>query len=172
MKLFKSKQNDIKEIYEIIKSGVKHQKKNDIEQWSFDSPWLKTIENDINNSNSYNLKDSKTDKIIAIFTLIKGIDPTYINIYEGKWKYDDEYIAVHRVAISDEFRGNGLAKIVFKEIEEVCRDKKVSIIRIDTHKDNIMMRKAIEGANFEYAGIITAANGTDRVAYEKKINLI
>lgn len=51
------------------------------DQWKDSYPSKEMIINDINNSVFYVLKDE--EDIVAIFALIKGIDKTYIHIYEA-----------------------------------------------------------------------------------------
>ena len=43
-----------------------------------------------------------------------------------------------------------------------------SNIRIDTHRDNRIMRHNIEKHGFAYCGIIYLANGDERLAYQKQ----
>ena len=40
-------------------------------------------------------------------------------------------------------------------------------IRIDTHRDNTVMQRAIVKAGFTYCGIIHCWNGSERLAYQK-----
>ena len=42
-----------------------------------------------------------------------------------------------------------------------------SSIKIDTHKENFVMRGLLEKNGFEYCGIILLEDGAERVAYEK-----
>ena len=42
-------------------------------------------------------------------------------------------------------------------------------IRIDTHRDNKIMRHNIEKHCFTYCGIIYLANGDERLAYQKQL---
>ena len=39
-------------------------------------------------------------------------------------------------------------------------------LRIDTHKDNIVMQRAVLRGEFQYCGIIHLANGDPRLAYQ------
>ena len=40
-------------------------------------------------------------------------------------------------------------------------------IRIDTHRDNVIMRHLLEKHGFKYCGIIYLENGDERLAYQK-----
>jgi RimJ/RimL family protein N-acetyltransferase len=52
--------------------------------------------------------------------------------------------------------------------EEFCRKKGVSLLRIDTHEDNKRMQHILAKNGFVYCGIVLQ-NGSDRLAYEKKL---
>jgi RimJ/RimL family protein N-acetyltransferase len=41
---------------------------------------------------------------------------------------------------------------------------------VDTHQDNVVMQRILEKLGFTYCGIIFVANGTPRLAYQKKIS--
>ena len=93
------------------------------------------------------------------YSVIKGIDKTYINIYEGNWFNDSTYYTIHRFASSFN------KKHAFHEAIKLLT-KDIKHIRIDTHADNKIMQKAIINENFKYAGIIYLENGDPRMAYE------
>jgi hypothetical protein len=42
-------------------------------------------------------------------------------------------------------------------------------VKIDTHRDNIPMQRALEKKGFSYCGIIHIANGDERIAYQKSV---
>ena len=69
---------------------------------------------------------------------------------------------IHRIAVSDEARGKGAAGFIFAGCYE-----KYPNIKIDTHRDNLPMQKALERAGFKYCGIIYLKNGEERLAYQK-----
>lgn len=127
------------------------------EQWINGYPSKDIILTDIKNGNFYVLKDDKN--ILAIFSLIEGVDRTYLNIYEGKRINDSTYMTIHRMASSF------IKKNVFHDVIEYVKEK-TNHIRIDTHKKNVVMQKAILKENFSYRGIIYLENGDPRLAYE------
>ena len=88
-----------------------------------------------------------------------GNDPTYDKIYDGAWKNDNPYATIHRIASSREVRG------IFRAAMDFALQN-YSTIRIDTHRDNKVMRNAIEKVGFEYCGIIHCRNEDERLAYQ------
>ena len=92
---------------------------------------------------------------------VDGPEPTYSKIYDGKWIDDSlAYHVIHRIASYPEAHG------VFKEIMDFCFTHDANI-RIDTHKDNLIMQHNIAKHGFTYCGIIYLPSGDERLAYQK-----
>lgn len=126
-------------------------------QWADTYPSREQLMSDVNSGDSFVcLKD---DKVVATFVLRGGDDPTYTTIYDGKWPNANPYATIHRIASSGEVRGIFRAALTFAL-------KHYSTIRIDTHRDNIVMQNAISKAGFEYCGIIHCWSGDERLAYQ------
>ena len=128
------------------------------EQWSGNYPGEEIIDEDIKNGCSYVCEDE--GEIIAVFYFNIGDDPTYKVIYEGEWKNALPYAVIHRIAVK--YQGRGLVKTCF----DYCFGQ-YNNLKIDTHKDNIPMQKALVKNGFEYCGIIHLKNGDERLAYQK-----
>lgn len=99
----------------------------------------------------------------AVFAYIRGVDPTYIRIYEGQWINDAPYGTIHRIAVAEQ--GRGWIAQCFDWALAQCPD-----LRIDTHRDNIPMQRALYKAGFHYCGIIYLASGDERLAFQKHID--
>lgn len=126
-------------------------------QWAENYPSLEQLTSDIDSGDSYVcLKDGK---VVATFVLRGGNDPTYDVIYDGAWKNDNPYATIHRIA------SNGAVKGIFSIAMDYALQH-YSTIRIDTHRDNKVMQKAILKAGFEYCGIIHCWSGDERLAYQ------
>ena len=126
-------------------------------QWADDYPGRELLLKDIGSADSYVVQAGKD--VIATFVLRAGDDPTYDVIYDGEWPYSGPYATIHRIA-SDGSR-KGILHIAMK-----FALGKYDSIRIDTHKDNWVMRNAILREGFRYCGIIRCWNGTERLAYQ------
>lgn len=87
------------------------------------------------------------------------MDPTYDVIYEGRWLNDAPYATIHRIASDGTRKG-----ILHLAMQFALLD--YNNIRIDTHRDNQVMRNAITKEGFAYCGIIHCWNGDERVAYQ------
>lgn len=151
---------DIPVIMQLLECGRQKMRANgNLEQWTDGNPKQSLIEADINNGNSYILEED--GKAIATFAFIEGPDITYNNIYEGKWKENTlPYHVIHRMASLHGTHG------VFKDILKYCFER-CNNIRIDTHRQNSIMRNALSKFGFEYCGIIYLLDGAERLAYQQ-----
>lgn len=127
-------------------------------QWDDGYPSQALIESDIKQGNSYLCVDQ--EKIYAVFYFAVETEPTYIEIFDGSWLNDDEYAVIHRLAVSEDNKG------VASFCLNWCFQQKPNI-RIDTHRENIPMRKALEKNGYVYCGVIYIEDGTPRLAYQK-----
>ena len=125
-----------------------------VNQWIDGYPSEETIINDINNGHCY-LCVEQGGEIVASFA-----EPTYQKIYEGAWLDDEPYYVVHRLASKAASHG------IFNDVMDYCMDV-AGNLRIDTHRDNVIMRHVIDRYGFTYCGIIYLANGDERLAYQK-----
>ena len=81
----------------------------------------------------------------------------------------NDYIAMHRVAVSVACRGKGVSTAIVEYAAGAARELGRNYVRIDTHRGNVVMRRMLEKHGFEYCGIIYLENGDERVAYEKRV---
>lgn len=128
-------------------------------QWSGPYPDEAALMKDISLGHSFVIEDA--GGICGTFAYIEGIDPTYLHIEGGQWTDDTlPYAVIHRIASTAD--SHGVAEACFRWCWEHCQN-----LRIDTHKDNSIMRHVISGFGFSYCGIIHVADGTERLAYQK-----
>jgi hypothetical protein len=74
-----------------------------------------------------------------------------------------DYWVVHRMASVIEVHG------IFKSVLDYCFTKATNI-RIDTHRQNVIMRCALEKYGFHYCGIIYLLDGAERLAYQLRVS--
>ena len=130
-------------------------------QWINGYPDEYAFANDISHGHSYVVEDKDTKLPYGTFAFIPSPEPTYATIYQGEWlDTDNPYFVIHRIASSFGSRG------VLSAILEYCFTQ-TNNIRIDTHRDNCIMRHLLEKYGFTYCGIIYLANGDERLAFQK-----
>lgn len=125
-------------------------------QWADNYPSEAQLQSDIDSRDSYVVIHE--DVIVATFVLRGGDDPTYATIYDGSWPNDRPYATIHRIASA------GVVKGIFDYVIRYALTR-YSTLRIDTHRDNHVMRHLVERAGFIYCGIIHCWNGDERLAY-------
>ena len=130
------------------------------EQWTNGYPHRHMIEEDVKLGRSYVYEEDGV--LHAVFALIWGEDPTYAEI-DGGWLSDKTpYGTVHRIATDGQLPG--LGSYCLNWCLEQCGS-----IRIDTHEDNVLMRRTLEKLDFAYCGTILCDEGTPRCAYQKDL---
>lgn len=165
MEFRKSEIEDIPMMMEIIKQAQNYFKSKDIDQWQDGYPNEENLREDIIQGESYVML--LDDKIVATAAISFRGESTYNEIYRGNWLSDREYAVVHRVAVNDDYKGQGLSHKIIEFSQKKCKELGYSSIKIDTHKDNFVMRSLLEKNGFKYCGIILLEDGAERVAYEK-----
>ena len=128
-------------------------------QWSDGYPSSEAILADIHRKGGFVMEDC--GKIVGYFAFLPSPEPTYSYIEGGEW-IDDvmPYHVIHRIASYPEIHG------VFSDIMEYCFSQDPNI-RIDTHRENSIMRHNIAKHGFTYCGIIYLESGDERLAYQK-----
>ena len=156
---------DIYGIMKIIEQAQAYFKENGVNQWQNNYPNIETIKNDIEKGYGYVLEDN--GKIVGTVAVSFDGEKTYDAIYEGEWLSGGEYAVIHRMAVDNAYKGRELSSVIIKCIENICLDKGVHSIKIDTHSENISMQRVIEKNNFKYCGIIYVEDKSARLAFEK-----
>lgn len=165
MELRKSIVSDVENIMVIIRQAQVSLKERGVNQWQNGYPNEDTIIGDISRGESYVLV--KNGEVIATTMITFEEDTFYEKIYDGEWLNDGKYATIHRIAVCDEYKGLGISSQIILQTEELCRQNNIPSIKIDTHKENIPMRKVIEKNGFKYCGIVYVDGNSERVAFEK-----
>ena len=144
-----------------------------IDQWQNGYPSTDVILEDIAKGESYSVVCD--GEICGTFALIEHGEHTYDRIIHGAWLTGDSvgrdpiYFAIHRVAISVNMRGQGIATKIIDLAQTQARLAGKRSLRIDTHRGNVVMRRMLEKHSFAHCGTIFLDSGDERVAYEKLI---
>lgn len=126
-------------------------------QWKNTNPTEEQILEDIEKNRCNVIYDESG--IHGVFALCQEEDPTYKYIEGGQWLNNEPYVTIHRIASDQTTRG------IFHVAMDECK-KYANNIRIDTHKDNVVMQRILEQCVFQHCGVIYLANGEPREAYQ------
>lgn len=127
-------------------------------QWGNTYPTPQILMDDISSGNSYVCVEH--NKIIAAFYYKEGIDDTYVRIYEGQWVNEAPYGVVHRITSDGTI--HGAASFCLNWAFNKCGN-----LKIDTHRDNIVMQHLLDKNGFKYCGVVYLEDGSERIAYQK-----
>jgi len=126
-------------------------------QWGNHHPPRTMLIEDIQDGNLYVLENETG--IHGVFAFLLGEDPTYRTIYKGRWRSEQPYGTIHRIA------GDGSGGILATCVKHcLCI---IPHLRIDTHHHNVVMQNAIQKQGFQKCGIIYLQDGSPRIAYDK-----
>ena len=156
--IVKATMSDLDRILEIYKRARQFMKDSgNPDQWGDVHPPKDSLIENIEEETLYVFKENGV--IHGVFFYSLGPDPTYEYI-EGKWLNEEDYGVIHRIAVK--YHGRGIVDFCFGECFKIIPN-----IKIDTHENNIPMKKCLQRCGFEHCGIIYLANGESRVAYQK-----
>jgi hypothetical protein len=130
-----------------------------LRQWGAGYPSVDVVHGDIERGVCYVVTNDVDGEIEATMAFIPGPDPTYAVIYDGEWTDCSPYHVIHRIAVAEP--GHNAAKRLLD-----WGFRQTGCIRIDTHKDNVIMHHILRKYGFTRCGIIHLANGDPREAYQ------
>ncbi len=133
-----------------------------MKQWGSGYPSQEVVRADIERGVCYVASESAGGDIEAAMSFIPGPDPTYSTIEGGTWLNDNPYYVIHRIAVAKP--GKGYARRLLDWAFERC-----TTVRIDTHRDNVIMHHILQKYGFQRCGVIYLANGDARDAYQMSI---
>ncbi len=126
-------------------------------QWSGGYPDESIVRADIAAGVCYVMEQ---EGIHAVFSLFSQPDPTYNYIEDGAWPNEAPYGTIHRIASDGTLRG-----VVRQAVDFALQFH--TVLRCDTHKDNLPMQRALRNAGFVRCGVIYLENGDPREAYQR-----
>lgn len=154
--------SDIPVILRITDAGRRAQREQGFLQWQDGYPDKAIVESDILLGAGRLLLDGDTP--VAYASLIVS-DPGYEALGDI-WRYSGPYGVIHRMAVSDAYRGKGVSGIFFDFLEADAADKGIKAIRVDTGRENMVMQHILSRRHYCSHGLHTFPWGP-RLAYEK-----
>lgn len=154
---------DQETIWKILQQAIERRKLDLSNQWQDGYPNPESIKNDIENNFGFVLESQ--NEVIGYAAVIDDLEPAY-EIIEGKWLSNQKYMVIHRVAVSSNYIGKGIATLIFQEIEKNVISRKIYSIRVDTNFDNLPMLKILAKLGYTYCGEVYF-RGSARKAFEK-----
>ncbi len=166
MEFHKAQLSDVPSLCVLAEEAKLFLKDLGVDQWQGEYPSSIDFTADIEADNCYVV--TKDDEVIASTFLSFANDPTYSEI-DGEWSSSEKYGVIHRLMISNQYKGLGVSNYFLKKLAQVCIDNDYNWLRIDTHEDNIVMDKFLKRNGFIITGVIIVEDGTKRIAYDLKL---
>jgi ribosomal protein S18 acetylase RimI-like enzyme len=157
---------DVNTIWSILQHAILRRKKDNSNQWQDGYPNERVVQNDIANEIGYVLTDA--DVIVGYCVILINDEPEYANL-QGNWLTNSDFIVIHRLAISEDYLGKGLAKLILKNCEEIACKNTIYSVKVDTSYDNKAMLAIFKSLGYRYCGIVHF-RGSPREAYEKVLS--
>lgn len=150
-------------IWEILQQAIIRRKKDGSNQWQDGYPNPDVVQNDIEKGQGFILLEGEI--VIGYSAVIMNDEPAYDAII-GKWLTNNDFVVIHRVAISENYLGKGLAKKIIGYVEDFALTNNIYSVKADTNFDNIPMMKIFENLGYTLCGEVYF-RGSPRKAYEK-----
>lgn len=139
-----------------------------LDQWQKGYPSREVWETDIRNQAAWLAVEN--DRVLGAFAFQTTPDVSYGEI-DGKWLTDGAYASMHRVCVSDDSKGKGVAGQMFAYGFAMAGELGFGSVRIDTHPGNLPMQRALKKAGFVPCGTIYLKGGCEdgnaRIAFER-----
>lgn len=166
-----AKPTDITDIMQVMEAAKKIMRSSgNMHQWADSYPSETVIFSDMEKHGGFVIEEDDGEslssrRIVGYFAFLPSPEPTYSKIYNGEWIDDTlPYHVVHRIASYPDVHG------IFNDIMDFCFSYDANI-RIDTHKDNRIMKHNLKKHGFTYCGIIYLANDDERLAYQHTMHV-
>lgn len=161
--LQQAEMEDIEAAMHLINEAKQFLKEQGVDQWQTGYPDLDIIRDDIIHRRGFFVTDG-IHQFAYVCIDFEG-EPSYETL-KGEWKSSARYATVHRMAIGNEHKGQGVSGKIFQLTEELCVKRGIYSIRVDTDEDNAIMRHVLVKNGFEFRGTIWFDNSV-KYAYDK-----
>lgn len=168
MEFIVARQEHLQEIWRITREAKAQLKRLGLNQWQSGYPSEDIWNRDIREEAAWLAVED--NKVLGAFAFQTTPDASYDEI-EGKWLTDAAYASMHRVCVSDDSKGKGVAGKMFRYGFAMAEELGFHSVRIDTHPGNLPMQRALKKAGFILCGSIFlkggCEDGAERIAFEK-----
>lgn len=124
---------EVEAILELTRACGQHMRDNGIDQWDENYPDLPRLSNDIATGTLFAYREN--EQVLGIVVLNETQDPEYGDIKWGTSE-NDRNLVVHRLAVSPDHQGKGIARKLMDFAENWAREQGYASIRLDTFSQN------------------------------------
>lgn len=172
MLIRKAVKSDLDRICEIVNEARAYFKENGIPQWQGEYPSRADFEGDIDGGRLYVAENEK--KVLGVYCFDLRGDKNYDEIFDGAFRLDEKYGAIHRVAVSSDAKGQGIGGLMVEHAVALTQEAGLRYLRGDTHRLNLSMQRMLTKNGFCKCGTIylygKKDNENERVAFDMIIS--
>lgn len=163
MELRKAEVRELDIAMELIDQAKASLRAQGVDQWQSGYPDRECLRSDLERGTGYFCVEDGA----AVGYLCVDFDgePAYDTL-DGAWLTEQPYVVVHRLALDDRVKGRGLASRVFALVEDLAGKRGIHSFKVDTDRDNRVMRHLLEKNGFTCCGTIRFDN-SEKIAFEK-----
>lgn len=159
MMIRKAEKDDLYAIMEIVDEARAYFASAGIPQWQGEYPSASVFEDDIEGGRLY--VAACDENILGVYCFDTRGDKNYEKIYDGAFRLDEKYGAIHRVAVSASAKGQGIGGMMVSHASSLAREAGLRYLRGDTHRKNLSMQRMLTKNGFTKCGIIYLDGKTD-----------
>lgn len=163
-----ARSDDFDAVYAILRSAARRMVQLGRHQWDDSYPQKEDVQNDISLAQAYVLEAD--EKVVVYGVVSFEGEPAYDALCGGEWLTCGNYAVVHRLAVDIDERRNGWGIRFFEKVVEMCKERGVSSIKVDTNYDNVEMLALLMRLNFIMCGKVyydRDGERIERLAFEK-----
>ena len=153
------------EIVRILREASAFLRERGIDQWQRGMRFEEETKEAIARGEQYLVRT--VEGAIAGVCTVQPYDGQY-DVIDGRWQ-SVSYLAVHRVAVSPQYRRRGVTGVLYAGAERLARAAGKEALRADTHPENVPMRGVFAKHGFVLRGTIRLKTGEERIAFERVI---
>ena len=156
--------DDLERISPLIRQAQAQMRLRGSRQWQNGYPAAAHITDDIDRGYGHVLC-THTGLVVAYGAVVFDGEPAYAEI-DGTWRDQAPYVVLHRLAVAQEVKGQGIATEFMRRTMTLARERGTGSFRIDTNFDNRCMLRLLAKFGFVRCGEIHYA-GDPRIAFQK-----
>jgi GNAT superfamily N-acetyltransferase len=159
---------DIPQIMQIIAGVVPLMRAAGNLQWDATYPNPEVFEEDIKLGQLW-VADIDGD-IAGVTAITTEQYPEYIQV---GWDVNEPAIVTHRLAVSPQHRGKGIAETLVLQADKVAIERGINLVRVDTNTCNAATQKLFLKVGYIFGGEITLAfrPGLSFYVYQKRLSV-
>ena len=157
---------DTKDIMTIIKETIAEMRAYNNTQWDENYPQEKDFINDIQKGDLY---VAEREGELVSFVCINKVEP--IEYYGLNWSLNKDCMVVHRMAVRQNVRKNGIGTELMKFVDKLALANNIGYLKTDTYSINTKMNELFKKCGYALVGEMSFL-GKEKpfYCYEKVLN--